>query len=122
MFYTLIYLAFCGFPLPNEVNYDLLQFARKLYKKGGRSLKFKTDSSEGMIFTGHETCGVGSMFGIRFTAEVDTNRGSTKADFLISEDVLTLEADIDEKDLIHISLPPSSGKGTRHPAETAAWN
>ncbi|MBI2125242.1 hypothetical protein HYV87_01615 [Candidatus Woesearchaeota archaeon] len=71
--------------IPEEVQYELLREATKMYLRDEQQKDIKTDSVEGRISTEGKYQTIGAYGGQRFDAEVDVDDITAKLSFLVCE-------------------------------------
>jgi len=86
-------LMVSGVPLTSEVREALYQAAKRIARKSESWGRIQDESCEGRVQTDYSHVLLASASGIKFTAEVDSERGSTKAAFIIPEEVFAIEDD-----------------------------
>lgn len=107
-------LMVCGVPLTSEVREALYQAAKRIARKSESWGRVKGEFCEGLIQTDYAHTMIGSASGIKFTAEVESERGTTKASFIIPEEMFAIEDD--DGEAIWTSMPAAP-----HAMAESAW-
>ncbi len=76
-------LIVTGFPLDTGTCQALYEGARKLYASGSEKVKLKGDAFEGRLTSKRRDSVLGGIAGALFEAILETDIGTTKAEFII---------------------------------------
>lgn len=99
--FDLVCLSFQGNSLTDEMRMLLMEQACRLLRSGKKFQVFRTDFCEGKISTKGERFTLGYISGTRFAAEIESERGNTKAEVLIDARVMEM---LEENDLSDLSV------------------
>lgn len=101
MNFSFCVLRATGPALSEETREALIETARKIYQdSGGQPLsrsttcKFKTDRAEGEIVTRLTPLGLGTFWGVVFSAEIETDLGVNKIRFIVGLEALEHRGEI----------------------------
>ena len=81
-------LMYGGRALTDEMRTVLFCAAAEMVKQRNRKQKFKADCIEGEVRTEFQGQALGPVAGIKFSAEIDSDRGQTTVDYLVRENDL----------------------------------
>ncbi len=104
-----------GVTLTSEVREALYQAAKRIARKSESWGRVKDESCEGRVQTDYSHVLLGSASGIKFTAEVESERGTTKVSFIVPEEMFEVEDD--DGEAIWTSMP----MGQQATAAQNAW-
>ena len=113
-FWQFTCLMVSGVPLTSEVREVLYQAAKRIARKSESWGRIKDISCEGRLQTDYSHVMLGSASGIKFTAEIESERGSTKVSFIIPEEAIAIEDD--DSEAIWTAMP-----ATQHAMVESAW-
>ena len=105
-------LMVSGIPLDDMILGVLLRAARDMLRNGAERLAIRTDDAEGIVETRVHTAVLGSLAGVVFQAEIETDAGKTKTRFIVDS------AEISDEDFERIEM----GEWSEHPASRARFN
>ena len=84
-------LMVSGLPISPLLRNVLYNLAFEMAERRKTKRTFKANEYDGQISTDYRESWIGTVYGTLFSARVDTNAGSTCAEFLINLDVATTE-------------------------------
>lgn len=92
--YEIFCLMFSGIRLNESMRRFLFKSARQMVLQKERHGRVKTDEFEGEISTDFDTAGFGFIYGMKFSAAVDSIHGSTKVVFIVrTNDLKNIDPD-----------------------------
>ncbi len=81
------YVLFCvmlqGRALTDQARNALVKAACELFQKEKAEKKIKTKDLDGKVKTDGQYAGMGSVFGMRFYADIESEGGRSKVDFIV---------------------------------------
>ena len=78
-------LARSGYPLGPEITRALLETAQEMWTDEESARDIQAPSFEGRVTTDFERAGIGTVFGIRFTANIESIQGKTNVVFIVHD-------------------------------------
>lgn len=74
---------FTGIPLNDFIRSTLFDIAQKMFSEKSSYCEVKNVSCEGYVSTSWKHTGVGSTYGILFSAFLGTNKGDTTVEYIV---------------------------------------
>ena len=105
-------LMVSGMPFTDVVANVLLRTSREMLRRGAERCVIRADDVEGVVETRFHTAVLGSLAGVVFQAEIETDAGKTKTRFIVDS------AEISDEDFERIEM----GEWSEHPASRARFN
>jgi hypothetical protein len=106
MFYRMSCLMHSGMPLTGQMREALLQGAKHIARESKSQARISEPNFEGYVETNLQVVSFGSIAGVKFTAKLDTEKGTTKVEFVVPEFELDLPENPNEK-YFWVDLPPT---------------
>ncbi len=97
MYYSLVCLMTRNLSLTPSVRMDLVNTAKQMFQAGRTTQKIKCPNVEGRLQTKWEEACLGTFAGIKFQADLETDLGRGKMEFIVAEAELELEEILDSE-------------------------
>ncbi len=96
VFYSIFCVMLTGSALTDGARNSLLRAACEMFQKGRNEKKIKTESVEGKVKTDGRYSGLGSVYGMMFYADIESENGRSKIDFIVRTQDLVFVEDLDK--------------------------
>ena len=112
-----------GIPIDDRIRNMLFHVSRTMLKTGKEKVRVKSNFLEGVVTTDFEIGCMGSVAGVVFSAEIDTEKGSGKASFITNTDSAEID-NWEESFWMDAMIPDfdSAEVPENHPARSAQYN
>lgn len=101
MFHEIYCLMVNGIPVTDELRIKLFKVACDMAKKKNVRRTFKGEDGEGMVVTSYQTTLMGTISGILFEADVETEEHQGKVSYIVRPSAIS---DYNDEPLILIDL------------------